>query len=535
MGNDTRARLAVSTALIAALAVAGCSGTTTAPEPEPAPAATSEGTGAQSEGPAEGGGYASKEPLELKIHLHYNDTTVFKDDWATFRQAAEMTNVTLKGTASETATNSNEVFNLMLASGSLPDIIHGNKDPMNEAGIDGALIPLDELIEEHAPNIKKFFEEHDWALKGSLNSDGKLYYIPFVMDGEASTGFFIRQDWLDKLGLPVPTTVDAYYETLVAIRDGDPNGNGQKDEVPYFNRNTAGALDLVQLFGGHTGWYEDGGTVRYGKYEPAYKTAMAELARWYAEGLIDKEIFTRGGKAREMLLGNNTGGSTHDWFGSTASYNDRLQADVPGLSFLPIAPPADVNGVVKEMYSRSLLPGKGWGISYSNKHPVETIKYFDFWFTEAGRRLNNFGVEGVHYDMVDGKPMFKAEVLNGELPVNTFLYGEGAQIEIGFQQDFSYEEQWLNPIARDGMRMYIDNDYFMPQFPPVSFTEEEQAVITQKWTAINTFIQETEQKWIMGAEPVEPNFDAYIRALKNMGMDEIVAIYNAAYQRYNAK
>jgi len=529
--------LALSTVLVGASILSGCSGgdakkQNTPPSSSPTATKNADPTDSQQENDTNGF-KVSENPLELKVHLHYGDNVVFNNEWKTFKYAAELTNVSLKGTASATATNSKEVFNLMLGSGNLPDIIHGDKIPLNQAGIDGALIPLDELIEEHAPNLKKFFEENEWARKGSLNSDGKLYYIPFVMDGEASAGFFIRQDWLDKLEIPVPTTVEEYYEALVAIRDGDPNGNNLKDEVPYFSRNpVSGVLELAQLFGASTTWYEKDGKVHFGKYEPEYKTAMVNLAKWYAEDLIDQEIFTRGGNTREVLLGENLGGSTHDWFGSTASYNDRFKDTVEGLAFLPIAPPADVNGVVKEQFSRSLLAPEGWGISYSNKYPVETIKYFDFWFTEEGRRLNNFGLEGVHYDMIDGKPIFKDEVLHGDLPVNTFLYQEGAQIQMGFQQDFTYEEQWMNPVAKLGVQMYSDNNYFVPQFPPVSFTESEQKIITDKWTAITTFIAETEQKWIMGVEPVEPNFDAYIQSLKKMGMDDIVKIYSDAYERY---
>jgi putative aldouronate transport system substrate-binding protein len=477
-------------------------------------------------------GKASPTPISLKIHMHYYNTNAFNEEWTVFKKAAELTNVTLKGTVPATATNSKEVFNLMLASNNLADIIHGDRVDMNKAGLQGALVPLDDLIKQHAPNLQKFLEKNDWVRKQTIAADGKLYVVPFVADGEASSGLFIRQDWLDKLKLPVPKTVDEYYKTLTAFRDQDPNGNGKKDEVPYFSRDKVGALKLAQLFGARTLWYEQDGAVRYGKFEPEYKTAITNIAKWYKEGLIDKEIFTRGAKAREVLLGDNTGGSTHDWIGSTASYNDTVKASVPGIQLLPILPPADVNGKIKEENSRPLLGAVGWGISATNKHQIESIKYFDFWFTEEGRRLNNFGLEGTHYTMKDGKPIFKDEVLKNTKAVLAQLKEAGAQMEIGFQQDFTYEEQWMNPIGKAGVREYLDKKVLLPLFPNLSFTESEQKVITQKWTAIQTFIAEKEQKWIMGAEEVEPNFDGYLKSLKDMGMDEIVKIYNDAYQRY---
>jgi putative aldouronate transport system substrate-binding protein len=134
--------------------------------------------------------------------------------------------------------------------------------------------------------------------------------------------------------------------------------------------------------------------------------------------------------------------------------------------------------------------------------------------------------------MIDGKPIFKDEILHGAKPVNTLLGNDGALHGMGAHQDFAYEEQWLNSLAKDAMKMYIDNKYIVPPFPPVAFTPEEQKVITNKWAPIQSFMSEKEQKWLLGNESVDANFDDYISQLKNMGMDEIISIYNDAYQRY---
>ena len=134
-------------------------------------------------------------------------------------------------------------------------------------------------------------------------------------------GFYIRKDWLDRLGLSVPTTVDELYAVLKAFREQDPNGNGRKDEVPYFYRgmNVDG---LIQLWGAYNDWHVDeNGRVVHGKTEEAYRNAMRELAKWYREGLIDQEIYSRGSYSREQLLGDNLGGMTHDWLGSTGTFN----------------------------------------------------------------------------------------------------------------------------------------------------------------------------------------------------------------------
>lgn len=521
MRNVKRAALSILSALVIASSLTGCKGKSEVSAP-----------GLVTDEKLEGS-LISKEPLELSIHLHYGDTRVFNDDWPIFKKVAELTNIKLKGTAPKSATTSKEVFNLMMVSGKLPDIIHGEKIDMNKAGTDGALEPLDELIDKYAPNIKKFLADNPWAKKGTVAGDGKLYYIPYVLDGTASEGWYIRQDWLNKLGLTVPKTVDEYYNVLKAFKEKDPNGNGKADEVPFISRNVAGITYLAPLFGARTGWYVKSGNAAFGKMEPEYKTAMINIKKWYAEGLIDKEIFTRGAKARDILLGDNVGGSTHDWFASTAQFNDSLKSKIPDFQFLPIAPPADINGKVWEEKGRLLLSTHGWGISKENKYQIQTIKYFDFWFTPEGRRLHNFGIEGTHYTMVNGKPVFKDEILHGKEPTNQLLWNDGAQIEVGVQMDYAYEQQWTNPVAAKGVQMYIDNKYIVDQFPSLSFTEEEQKVLSTKWNSIDTYIKEMEQKWIMGGEPLtDTSFEKYVAQLKSMGMDEVTKIYNTAYQRY---
>lgn len=475
----------------------------------------------------------ANKPLELSIHMHVWNNTIYNDEFPVFKKAQEITNVALKGSASRTATDSKQLFNIMMASGAQADIVDYYKGDIEKYANEGAFIALNELIEKYAPNIKAFMEKNAEARKYMYASDGKIYMIPNFMDGQVAKGWMIRKDWLDKLGLGIPKTIDEYYNVLKAFKERDPNGNGKKDEIPFFTRDSiVAAGELLSLFGVEGSWSAKAGKVHYGAYTPEYKNAMAKIADWYSQDLIDKEVFTRGDNARDQLLGNDVGGSTHDWFTSTTSYNTKLKEKFPGFEFIPIAPPADVNGKVWEQTSRGLTSDVGWAITKNNQHPVETIKYFDFWFSEEGRRLMNFGIEGQQYEMVDGKPKFKEEILNGKKPPVVLLHDIGAQLPVGFQQDFSYEEQIMDPIAREGVKMYMDNKYCIDQFPKVTLTPEEKSAFDDKWPAISTYIRETTQRWVLGGEPVEGNFENYIAKLKSMGMDEMITIYQNAYDRY---
>ncbi|WP_168121733.1 extracellular solute-binding protein [Paenibacillus sp. HB172176] len=479
------------------------------------------------------------EPTQLSIFYFDAETNPISDDMPVIKKSEEATNVHLENVA-PIGGEEQQAYNLMLSSGEIPDIVSTNLGNLNSIAVEGALEPLNDLIDQYAPNFKKFLDERPDVANAITQSDGQIFYVPFVADGAASTGWFIRQDWLDNLGLSMPKTVDEYHDALTAFLNDDPNGNKKKDEIPYFNRRTDTGVDqLLPLFDAFNTFYiKPDGQIAFGPYEAQYKDALSNLAQWYKEGLIDKEIYTRGSTARDTLLANDTGGSTHDWFGSTAGYNDSLSADVPGMQFYPMTPPASTSGKIFETGMRAALNGKGWAISAQSEDKEAAMKYFDFWWSEEGRRMFNFGVEGETYNMVDGQPIFTDEVLAQPSVLGYLISDYGAQLAgIGAWQDFNYEKQWTNEIALKGVLDYQDNNYIDPNYtlPTLSFTEEEQNKINQLQTAITTYVTETTQKWVMGGEQVDAGYDTYINQLKKLKIDELIAVYQSAYDRYMKK
>lgn len=481
---------------------------------------------------------ASAEPLDLTIFFHFYDRFAFESDWPVVKKAGELTNVHLKSVTSSATTDSSDAFNLMIAQGDLPDIAGGVRDDFIRYGIQGAFMPLWDLVEKDAPHIKAFFDEHPDMKNIITAPDGNVYYIPYIQDGKFSRAWWIRQDWLDKLGLDVPTTPDEVYKVLKAFREQDPNGNGIKDEVPYLARNINDAVRLINLWDARVSGSDTYGdfAVYDGKIEhpwarEEYHTGMSHLAQWYKEGLIDPEIFTRGARAREFLFGNDLGGMTHDWFASTSTYNQSLKDKIPGFSLVPMLPPHTVSGRQFEDSRRQIVMPDGWAITTANQHPDETMKYFDFWFTEFGRRMANFGIEGETYTMEDGKPTFTDEVLNSGEPVNAQMWAIGAQIPRGFFMDYDYERQWTNPVAVEGMDLYEKCDCLMPDFTGVALTEDERKVFDRYWPSIDTYMREMQQTWLLGGEDVDAGWDAYQARLQSMGYDKVIEVMQKAYDR----
>ena len=196
-----------------------------------------------------------------------------------------------------------------------------------------------------------------------------------------------------------------------------------------------------------------------------------------------------------------------------------------------MAPPADINGVVKETQGSSPVMTLGWGISKDNKHVEETMKYFDFWFTEEGAALGNCGIEGVHYNVVDGQKVFTDEVINADGGAPGYLRNIGAA-EWGKLGTTEALLATMHEIPKKGYVEYIENKWIQPQTPVLAYNEEEQKVLDKYLTSINTFVAETEQKWVLGKGDIEAEWDKYISDLKAMGLDEVLAVYNSAYDRY---
>ncbi len=479
------------------------------------------------------------EPLKLNIHLHQK-RFVYDNNWPVEKEAAKMTNVHLNNVASMATTNSEESFNLLIASGDLPDIVGGSsiQQNANRYGPEGAFIPLNKYIDEHAPNIKAFFDEHPDVAASIKAADGNTYYIPYLPDGKIGRGYFIRQDWLDKLELEVPNTVDELYDVLVAFRDQDPNGTGKKDTIPVFMRHWEELIRMVTLWDGRTSgsdvfhdFHVFEGEIRHGYVGEGYKEGIKNLAQWYKEGLIDPEVFTRGSRSREYLLSNDLGGMTHDWFASTAGYNDSVADQVPGFSFKAFAPPASISGQRVEEHQRAQVKPDGWAISYTNKNPIETVKYFDFWFTEEGKRLANFGVEGETYDLIDGKAIFKKEILESDTPVNAYLWSIGAQVQRGFPMDFDYELQWSNEHALEGIELYENGDFLLEPFMGVALNAEEKNTYDRNWVTVRDYMLEMQQAWILGSRDIEEDWDHYLSQVERMGFSQVLSVMQSAYDR----
>lgn len=485
------------------------------------------------------GSLVSKEPKEFTVFLNFNNMP-FDSNWQVWQEAAKRTNISLKGTISLSNSNEEEAFNLMMSSGNLADIIgYVDASSLEKLGRDGGMIPLNDLIKEHAPNIQKVLDEDARFRQTAYSLDGNIYQIPKNQELKAAEFWWIRQDWLDKLNLKAPTTVDELHDVLYAFRNEDPNGNGLKDEIPLFDRAGWKQPDeYLYLWDTSLEFYPRDGKMKYEPLEENFKTGVSNMIKWYQEGLIDPEIFTRGASSRDTLLGGDLGGCTHDWV-STANYNSTLQETIPGFQMVAIAPPADQNGVVKERVSR--YPGVGWGISSQCKDPVTVIKFMDYFFTEEGSDLMNWGIEGDTFTRdADGSKHFTDTVLQSELTPIGYLRSIGAQYRIGMCQDGDYEYATMKEDGIEANKLYNGHDeWFDDSLPPyldgkmaLKYTSDDEAEYKNIMASIKPYVDEKFQSWILGVNDFDSEYDTFIKELKARGIDRALEINQKAYDTF---
>lgn len=445
-------------------------------------------------------------------------------------------------------TDITEQFNLMLASGKLPDVIEYNwrtvpKGPDN-AIKDGTIIRLNELIENYAPNLNKYLNDNPEVKKMVTTDEGNMYTFPFIRGDEklmVYMGMMIRQDWLDKLELDTPTTIAEWEEVLTAFKTGDPNGNGEQDEIPLLVQpdDFKNIGPFVGAYGIHAQFYNDNGTVKYGTIQPEFKEFLTTMNRWYEKGLLDQDFAAMDGKLVDANVTNSKLGSLFGFTGGGIGRFTGLMGDHPTFKLTPTPHPALEGGISATAQKAFAYEGQqSVAISGQAENPEEIVKWLDFGYSEEGHMLFNFGIEGESYEMIDGFPTYTEEVTDNPdgLPMANAL-GQYIRGNYGgpLIQDVRYLEQYLElPEQKEAVKLWEETAENKINMPPVTMNAEESDEYNSIMGDLNTYYDEFVIRFIMGEEPLD-NFDEFVATLKGMGIDTAVELQQAALDRYLAR
>ncbi len=440
----------------------------------------------------------------------------------------------------------NQSMMMRINSGStLPDIIglpNWQNGDIDRFAREGVIIPLNQLINEYAPNIKKFLKENPEVRKQMTAPDGGIYSIDEVFSAnEYYKSIIIRKDWLAKCGYAegwVPTTKAEFTEVLGKFKTVTTKYSSTAPVQPMLVVDGEDYEFLASAMGlsvplQDTVIDENGkavyqrATVEYGEY----LTWMNEL---YNVGCISADYETGNRSNMEMYIARDQIGMTVAEGDIMHKYNKILESSGIDGEYIMINPPVDENGDLT-LVKRILLGGQISITSYCDD-PITAIRWMDYlWASEEGNLLLHYGIEGKSYTMVDGKPKFTDFVLNNPdgLDPASALRTLGAWGPLFDRQTKDFIEAIYPQQVIDYVAGNVEKGLYVNPFPKIIGTKQELDSMASISTAINTYQSENSMLFILGKLQTS-KYENYVRALENLGLKKYEQKREAQYERFSA-
>ncbi|UJF34897.1 type 2 periplasmic-binding domain-containing protein [Paenibacillus hexagrammi] len=321
-------------------------------------------------------------------------------------------------------------LNVTLASGDIPELIY-IPDPFTSVfrGMvqQGAFWDLTDYIKDY-PNLTSKISKTAWGL--TKMEDGKNYAIPRPRPTEGDTFFIFRKDWLDNLGLKVPTTTDELYQVYKAFTENDPDKNGKNDTIGLAVNATNGdkvsdTLGQVEnSFAGSNGdWKWTNDQMVFKAFQPEEHKALEFMTKLYKEKLIPEDFASLKTSQVKDLVKTGKAGGFVDKTGTVVSdyLNDlkKIDSKVKETDFYPAT---NINGYNPK--------GPGFsGVLAIPKTVKEDkmkriLKLVDTWMNEDVFAIQSYGMEGVDHTVKDGVKVVDSKKLadDGGPDFNQIVY-----------------------------------------------------------------------------------------------------------------
>ena len=421
-------------------------------------------------------------------------------------------------------------INAAFASGDLPDVVT-TKFPAESVSqwiSEGIIIPIDDYLGA-MPTVKQKLENGlQWTA-----IDGKYYGYPFISQTDKSNYTIqFRADWLEKLGIEPPTTLDEFYEALKAVTTQDPDGNG-KDDTYGFSTNkpnpgeTFNAFQFVFFAYGLP--YADWALDEQGKVipifeHPAFRQGMAYLRKLMEEKLIEPEFMVNDRPMKEQkFFQGKIGFMEGPLFRHVSRIEGGLQKVNPEGKLGWTAPPAGPDG-------KRGMPVKPKGglltsITSASKHPEKAAELIEFLLSKEGRDLLQLGIEGIHY--------------TGE--GDQIVYNEAEREKDGFAAN-----GWAHPLAWGNVTWPIDENY-LPLIEPQRERAQQSVQLASQYIMPNLVNKKTEAEiryssvlndiynqyfldMLSGKKDIDTGIEELSRKWREQGGDEILKEVSEAYE-----
>ena len=463
-----------------------------------------------------------------------------------FKVLADLTNVNIEFTNTPDS-DAETKMNLELASGDLPDFFSYSigTSNMQKYGVEGGMFhDLTPYIDKYMPNLQVAMQDYPLAKVAITEMNSEVYSLPYIVDTATVAGdtLYLRTDMLDKVGLEVPKTIEDFYSMLTAFKEA----NWADDFSPFLPTNKE-AMEgvLFPSFGEATdpGFADkgDGKTVVYNYTSEQYKLYLEFVNKLYTEGLLEKDIYAMDTDAINAKVKEGKGAVVTAGTQLTADYFDSGKIDIVMLS-----PMKSQYTETQKIRGLTSVQVGGATISKSCESPEVLARYFDIAYSKEDvggvKGLEGIsiwlGIRGEDWDYTgDNNEYFKRIVPEGlKMSEEEYRYTNIAPGAAGWGTVVIKGLPYGNPSQEMKGYQSVTNlyPYMVPRFPEayLKFTPEESEVLTNKLTEIKTYVDSMKASFITGIEPLS-NWDTYVDTVKQMGIDEVLKAYQAAYDRMN--
>lgn len=502
-----------------------------------------ENTGKTGNSEETGSMYLSDEKLDITIWFPmasaaaaYTDTI---DGNVSYGKVEEIFNVDLHF-IEEPDVDAQQKFQLLIAGNELPDLMYyTNYYPAGgEALIDeGVALDLTPYLDQ-LPNFKARLEADPNVARDVFTDSGKIYEFFTIQNyvQPAYCGILIRGDWLEKVGMEEPATVQELHDVLVAFKEQCTGGAAP---MQLYQDGFGVEGSLIGMFGVMGGqaqynwWTLEDGEVKFSPYLDGFKKYVQTMSDWYKEGLIDPNY-----TSNTEMWGNNeliaTTGVMNAVFTQSGSYYANAGYIEDGGYFI-CANMITEDGSPRRVgqYRPSATLKQGVLVNPESEHLEEILKMMDYFYSDEGSVLATYGVEGEtwHYDeegniaandiLIHNENMNITGARHAYVMKNFGMYNiRGIEDDNLDEYQSVYLTKWLNT----GFDKVVPMDY-------LSLTAEEGNTYNSLMSDVNTYILERANRFITGVDSMD-NWDDFIGGFANLNVEEANEIVSAAYERY---
>lgn len=494
-----------------------------------------------------------EQEISFDIMVRYDgDLDAALENCAFWNRLYEMTNVKINFIVLP-MDGTTGAFNAMFAAHKEGDAILGgsmiNESDLSLMAASGLLLPMNEYIDdpEIMPNFNARVLAESPATKAYITMpDGNIYSLPkyTALDGNyLECPLWINKNWLEQLGLPIPTTLEELEAALVAFRDNDLNGNGDPtDEIPYIflNGHTYSHMEaILGLWGVATKdsindsyVYIQDGQVQFAPTSQAYKEALSTLNRWYENGLIWRDCFA----------------------GTEETFQAKVSTEVPVVGLLAAKTitagyeeyfvqlePVAVEGYEAKWYRHpGRLGGKGqFSLTRSCHHPEILMHWIDLFYDLANTVTINYGEaeDGRWKINEDGRYEFitlPANVTDDLRRTAPILYEIFTNVPGAFTAADYEERIVLSSVQATYQESYeIYESYMTDEYWPRPYIAGRDVTrLAELRTDIFHIVSEKREAWVTGLDDIQTEWDDYMRLLNKIGIDEFLDILQRNYDHY---